>query len=92
MTDPDTLAIYLSSMWTGYRALTIAARPEFGLVVGLVDDDDGSVRIYFDALSLDHHLHVSIPEVVTAIRDAWELRPLALPLTPLGWCPCQGKR
>lgn len=91
MTEGEQVARYLASIWTGYRALSVAANPLVGLVVALEDDPDGSLRVYFDARSLNHHLHIAEPEVVTAIRLAWAQRPLALPLTPLGWCGCRDR-
>lgn len=40
-------------------------------VVGLEDDDDGSVRVYVGARVMNLHTHVEDPQSVAELREAW---------------------
>ena len=45
--------------------------PDGHLIVGLEDDDDGSLRVYVDHRSTGIHSHVADHGAQAEIRDAW---------------------
>ena len=70
----------------------LSGRGRQTFLVGLEDDPEGGVRVYFGARHLNLHSHIDDPEVIDQLRREWGnvMTHVLIPTPPReAWCGCQ---